>query len=86
LGIEELENWIIRIRSAQSLITQFTSYPIPKPVLYMKKLKRLLIVFFLLAFIVLVAVLVYNAIKFSPKQAQVKPTADLLSTIISLLA
>jgi len=43
----------------------------------MKKLKRLLIVFFFLAFIVLVAVLVYNAIKFSPKQAQVKPTADL---------
>ncbi len=43
----------------------------------MKKLKRLLFTLFLLAILVLVAVLAYNAIKFSSKQVKIDPAPDL---------
>jgi len=43
----------------------------------MKKLKRLLFTFVLLAILVLVAVLAYNAIKFSSKQVKIDPAPDL---------
>ena len=43
----------------------------------MKKLKRLLFTLVLLAILVLVAVLAYNAIKFSSKQVKIDPAPDL---------
>ena len=44
----------------------------------MKKLKRLLFTLIILAILVLVAVLAYNAIKFSSKQVKIDPAPDLL--------
>jgi len=43
----------------------------------MKKLKRLLLTLIVLAILVLVAVLAYNAIKFSSKQVKIDPAPDL---------